>query len=355
MFSFFSSKGPFKAKVSQDNATFVVETGDNLLKAALSSGLAWPHNCRVGSCGQCRCRLVSGKIKPLSDFSYVLTGEEIDAGMILACQTSLRSDVEIEVDLENPIMPTSKPKTINGVIANTKSLTHDILEITIRLDEEMPAYLAGQYAELSAFGLNIQPRSYSFARAPEKEEKNSVTFFIRYVPDGEFTSWLHLADRQGARVTLTGPYGSFWLRNTNAQVLCIAGGSGMAPIKALLEHMLSQGMNRQVTYLFGARTQKDLYCLDEMNQIKALGNGFFNFVPVLSQEPDDSNWNGLRGKCIDALPSYNLSLHETQAYLCGPPGMIDGAIEMLTQNGMSKENIFYDKFLDASTMKGGRK
>jgi toluene methyl-monooxygenase electron transfer component len=354
MFSFFSSKGPFKAKVSQGNATFVVETGDNLLKAALSNGLAWPHNCRVGSCGECRCRLVSGKIKPLSDFSYVLTGEEMDAGMILACQTSLRSDVEIEVAMDNPAKPLSKPKNIEGIIANTKSLTHDILEVTIRLDEAMPDYLAGQYAELTISGLNIKPRSYSFARAPEKEAVNHVTFYIRHVPEGEFTGWLHSENRQGQRVSVNGPYGSFWLRDSTAQILCIAGGSGMAPIKALLEQMSTQGMNRQVIYLFGARTQNDLYCLEEMNQIKALGNGNFNFVPVLSQEPEDSDWDGLRGRCIDALPSYNLSLGSTQAYLCGPPGMIDGAIEVLTQNGMSTENIFYDKFLDASTMKGGR-
>lgn len=354
MFSFFSSKGPFKAKVSPDLTTFVVETGDNLLKAALNNGLAWPHNCRVGSCGQCRCRLVSGKIKPLSDFSYVLTGEEMDAGMILACQTSLRGDIEIEVAMDNPIKPLSKPETIDGVIASTKSLTHDILEVTIRLDQAIPTYLAGQYAELSIPGVIDKPRSYSFAKAPDKEAENHVSFYIRLVPEGEFTSWLHGSDRQGHRICVTGPYGSFWLRDSSAQILCIAGGSGLAPIKALLEQMLSHGMSRQVTFLFGARTQKDLYCLEEMNQIKALGNGFFNFIPVLSQEPEGSDWKGLRGRCTDALPSYNLSLGDTQAYLCGPPGMIDSAIEVLTQNGMSTENIFYDKFLDASTMNGGR-
>ncbi|MBS0311471.1 MAG: 2Fe-2S iron-sulfur cluster binding domain-containing protein, partial [Proteobacteria bacterium] len=100
MFGFFARKGPHRARITTSGDTIEVGAGDNLLKAALNQGLAWPHNCRVGSCGQCRCRLVSGKIKPLNDFSYVLTGEEMDAGMILACQTSLRSDVEIEVALD---------------------------------------------------------------------------------------------------------------------------------------------------------------------------------------------------------------------------------------------------------------
>lgn len=222
MFSFFSSKGPFKAHINPNGTPITVNTGDNLLKAALSNGLAWPHNCRVGSCGQCRCRLVSGKIKPLSDFSYVLTGEELDSGMILACQTSLRSDVEIEVKMDQPATSLSKPKTIEGLIINTKPLTHDILEVTIRLDEAIPKYLAGQYAEITVPGMIDKPRSYSFASAPEKDENEHISFFIRHVPEGEFTSWLHGSNREGQRVTVTGPYGSFWLRESDAPMICIA-------------------------------------------------------------------------------------------------------------------------------------
>lgn len=355
MFSFFSSKGPFKATVAAADKEFTVEKGDNLLKAALNNNLAWPHNCRVGSCGECRCRLVSGKIKPLSDFSYVLNSEEMDSGVILACQTSLRSDVEIEVEMDNPAEPISKPETVDGVIATTKSLTHDILEVTIQVNGVFPKYLAGQYAEVIIPGLIDKPRSYSFAKAPDQEQKNHISFFIRHVPEGEFTTWLHSDNREGQQVSVTGPFGSFWLRESSSQILCIAGGSGMAPIKALLEQMLSQGMNQQVTYLFGARTQKDLYCLKEMKQIETLANGRFRFIPVLSQEPEDSDWAGLRGRCVDEImTSHDLSVGNTQAYLCGPPGMIDSAIEVLNQNGLSNENIFYDKFLDASSIKGGR-
>lgn len=354
MFSFFSSKGPFKVKVASTDKSFVVEKGDNLLKAALNNKLAWPHNCRVGSCGECRCRLVSGKIKQLSDFSYVLNSEEMDSGMILACQTSLRSDVEIEVKMDTPMEPISKPETLDGVIASTKALTHDILEVTIQVNGVFPKYLAGQYAEIKIPGLIDKPRSYSFAKAPDQEKKNHISFFIRHVPKGEFTTWLHGENREGHPVNVTGPFGSFWLRDSPNQILCIAGGSGMAPIKALLEQMINQGMNKQVTYLFGARTQKDLYCLDELEKIKVMSNGRFNFVPVLSQEPEDSNWTGLRGRCVDEImATHDLSLG-TDAYLCGPPGMIDSAIEILNKNGLSNENIFYDKFLDASSMNGGR-
>ncbi len=354
MFGLFSSKGPFNVKVASIDKTFVVEKGDNLLKAALSNKLPWPHDCRVGSCGKCRCRLVSGKIKPLSDFSYVLNSEEMDSGMILACQTSLRSDVEIEVKMDNPPAAISKPETLEGVIASTRSLTHDILEVTIQVKGQFPKYLAGQYAEIIVPGLIDKPRSYSFAKAPDQEKKNHVSFFIRHVPNGEFTTWLHTENREGQPVSVTGPFGSFWLRDSPNPILCIAGGSGMAPIKALLEQMVNNGLNKQVTYLFGARSQKDLYCLDELARIKKIFKGQFNFIPVLSQEPEGSNWDGLRGRCVDEIMNSHDFSAGTDAYLCGPPGMIDSAIEILNKNGLSNENIFYDKFLDASSMQGGR-
>ncbi len=333
-----------------------VAPGDTLLKAALNQGLAWPHNCRVGSCGTCRCRLVSGKIKPLNDFSYVLTKEEMDDGMILACQSSLRSDVEIEVTLDQPATALSMPKTIGGEIVGARLLTHDIKEISIRLDEALPDYLAGQYAELSVPGLIEKPRSYSFAAAPGNEKPGHVSFHIRLVPNGEMTSWLHAADQTGKRVTVTGPFGSFWLREPDSTVpmVCIAGGSGMAPIKALLEQVSSDGFKREVTYVFGARTQKDLYCLDEMKAITECANGRFNFVPVLSLEPEDSDWTGLRGYCTDVLSPEKIDLPNSHAYLCGPPAMIDSAIEYLSRSGVKSANIFYDKFLDASSMPGGR-
>lgn len=353
MFGLFARKGPFTAKLSPSGKSVEVKAGDNLLKAALDAGLPWPHNCRVGSCGQCRARLVSGKIKALNDFSYVLDGKELDAGMILACQACLRSDVEIEVCMEEN-RALSPAKSVAGDIALSRPLTHDILEIRVRLDEPLPAYLPGQYAELSVPGVIEKARSYSFASAPGDAPVDQVSFFIRHVPGGQMSSWLHEANREGARVAVNGPFGSFWLRESEAPMLCIAGGSGLAPVKALLEQVSMQGFERRVTFVFGARTQSDLYCLDDIQHIKARGNGHFNFIPVLSQEPEDSDWQGLRGRCTDILLPAIPDLASSHAYLCGPPGMIDSAIARLTEAGVRSEHIYYDKFLDASHMPGGR-
>lgn len=354
MFGFFSRKGPFTAQVNASGQIFEVKPNENLLQAALAAGVAFPHNCRVGSCGTCRCRLVSGKIKPLNDFSYVLDKVELDRGIILACQTSLRSDVVVEVELDATSARFAQAESIQGVVSSSTLLTHDILEIRICLEKSLPPYLAGQYAEISVDGID-KPRSYSFARAPENEDAEHITFHVRQVPGGQMSGWLHAQSRVGAEVMVTGPYGSFHLRDSEAPILCIAGGSGMAPIKALLEHLSNTGFNRQVTYLFGARTQKDLYCLDEMNTITAKSNGHFRFLPILSNEPEKSNWIGLRGYVTKHITDLNVDLASCKAYLCGPPPMIDAAIEVLNQEGLGAESIFFDKFLDASYLPGGKR
>ncbi len=353
MFGLFGSKGPFNASISPSGDTIKVESGDNLLKAALANGLAWPNNCRVGSCGECRCKLKSGKIKPLADFSYVLDGKELDDGMILACQTQLKSDVEIEVEYVQSSKTLSVPETIDGSISNIEQLTHDIRAITVKLDKNIPAFLSGQYADLKVPGVIDKGRSYSFANAPEGSD-NEVTFFIRHVPNGEMTSWIHADDRLNSRVELTGPYGTFYLRDSDGPMICIAGGSGMAPIKALLEEVAEKKFGRDVVYLFGARAQEDLYCLEEMEALVKQSKGKFKFIPVLSREPEDSDWTGLRGLITEFITKDIIDLPNSHAYLCGPPPMIDSAIEKLVEGGVDKDSIFFDKFLDASTIPGGR-
>jgi CDP-4-dehydro-6-deoxyglucose reductase len=365
MFGFLKKKQrDFNVTVVPAGDVLEVKSGENLLKAALAAGLDWPHDCRVGSCGTCRCHLKEGKIKELSDFSYVLDGDQLDQGMILACQTQLKSDVVVEVELgtgEDHVMGIS---SVEGELVRTRPLTHDILELVIKLDAPFPhlaepdasqhAYRAGQYADIKFPGIE-KPRSYSFARAPETEDPQELTFFVRKVPNGELTSWLFAEDRVGCRVTVNGPYGSFWLRDGEGPIICIAGGSGMSSILALLEHARNTDCRRETIYLFGARTQKDLYCLDELKALEAArSDGSLRFLPVLSEEPQDSDWTGLRGMVTEQIAAQSLDWSKTQAYLCGPPPMIDAAIEVLRDQGVGKKDIHFDKFLDASSMPGGR-
>lgn len=347
-FGLFARKGPFQADVKPSGKVLTVQAGDNLLKAALDSGLAWPHSCRVGSCGTCKTKLISGKVKPLVDFSYTLEEEDLDAGCILACQSLLRSDIEVEVELEAGDVALPEPDTAEGVIGGYRQLTHDIIEVRVRLDGHLPQYLAGQYSELVVPGVNTEPRNYSFARAPDVEEPQSATFFIRYVPGGVFTTWLFAEDRTGSPVELRGPFGTFFLRETDSPMICVAGGSGLAPIKAVLEQEFSRPSRRKVTVLFGARTQEDLYCLDEMKAFESKGEGDFRFIPVLSLESDRSDWEGLRGNVTDVITEVIPDLDGHDAYLCGPPPMVDAGISVLENAGVASSNIHFDKFLDSS-------
>ncbi len=358
MFGFFNkNKGPFSAKILPSGETITVKGGssENLLKAALESGIQWPYSCRVGSCGTCKCRLVSGKIKPLNDFSYVLTGEELDAGYILACQTMLKSDIEVEVkDLAHANgVNLAKSRRLNGTIAEITSLTHDIIEVKIELAENFSDYLAGQYADIVLPGIVERARSYSFSNAPSNEKPNRVGFFIRRVKNGKLTEWLHAADRVGEKVILDGPHGSFYLREPSGPILLVAGGSGLAPIRALLQQIALEGRTTDTTLIFGARTREDLYCLEDIEKFGAQAKGKFKFVPVLSAETN-GGWKGAVGNCPDAIKAEMLELESSHAYLCGPPIMIDAAVDRLKAFGLPESQIFFDKFLDSSSMPAGR-
>ena len=172
MFGLFKKKD-WRAVINSDKEV-VVKAGQNLLAAGLESGLDWPHDCRVGSCGTCRCTLKKGKIKPLNDFSYVLTPDELNQGMILACQSALKSDVEIEVELGD--RGEAEIVHLQGILSATRRLTHDIMEITVSCNKPVPATaLPGQYMEISYPNLS-KPRNYSFATVPGSEENNQFSF-----------------------------------------------------------------------------------------------------------------------------------------------------------------------------------
>lgn len=354
----FSHKKDYTATVNSD-VTLLVKSGQNLLAAGLEAGLAWPHGCRAGNCGMCRCHLRKGKVKRLTDFSCVLDSDQLNDGMILACQSELHSDVEVKVRLSDK--PLVQAITCLGELTETKPLTHDILQLTIRCDPALPkGILAGQYAEVR-YKKFKNPRSYSFAKSPKNEKIGEITFFVRHVSGGEFTDWLFAADRTGAKFEISAPYGDFWLREGAGPMICVAGGSGVSAVKAILEHAANTKVQRDAYFLFGAREQRDLYCDEEMRSIKGKWSqsNKFDFVKVLSNEPSDSDWSGPRGYVTDYLKATYIDTNritpaECQAYLCGPPPMIDVAIEMLVASGVKEDQIFYDKFLDASTIIGGR-
>jgi NAD(P)H-flavin reductase/ferredoxin len=317
-----------------NDRAITVQPRETVLQAALRQGVAFPNSCRVGGCGTCKCKLAKGKVKELTETGYLLTAEELDQGYILACQSVPETDLHLEVDLAR-----GAARGVAGRIIAQVRVTHDITRLTVQLDEPVP-YKAGQFANVAIDGLPGVVRSYSFASPSHRDAR--VTFFIRKVPGGPMSSLVNDADLVGRAVRVDGPAGDFWLRGGDAPLLFVAGGSGLAPILAVLKDAVAAGVTRSVTLLFGAREEKDLYALDEIDAIAKAWKGSFRFVPVLSAARDDASWTGERGFVTEKIAE--LLEPGAHGYLCGPPAMIDGAIELLRQRGVSREHIHFDRF-----------
>ena len=309
---------------------------ETLLTAALRQGVALPFSCRVGGCGSCKCRLVEGRVKELTETGYILSDDDIAQGGILACQSVPQTDVRIEVDLSaQPLR-----RSIAGRVVAQRRLTHDITALDVQLDQGLP-YLPGQHASVSIGALPGVVRNYSFA-APVRPDAQ-VSFFVRKVPQGAFSTLVDEQDLIGQPLQVDGPVGDFWLRPTAAPLLFVAGGSGLAPVLAMLQHAVdSDADHSSATLLFGARERRDLYALEQIDAIARRWRGGLRFVPVLSEGRDDAAWTGARGLVTDFVAD---ALEPgTQAYLCGPPAMIDAAVALLQQQGVRREHIHADRF-----------
>jgi len=345
--SIFGAKEAKIVEVAPFGSRYEVPSGETMLEAALKNGVPFPHNCTVGTCGSCKCKLKTGRVSALSDFGYTLSQPEIAAGFILACQ-AIPKDALTQVEVESQALDMPKPEAFKGRISATETLTHDIVRITVELDRPIH-FIAGQYANLKYEGLP-RARNYSFADAPDRDGRQQVNFFVRKVPGGAFTEALFRGELDNRPLDVEGPHGNFHLHTGNEPMVCIAGGSGLAPILSVLEKARKDRVKRPCVFLFGARTQADLYGLEQIHLIKANWADNFVFLPVLSHEPDDSAWTGARGLVTqfiaDALPG--IDWNKAEGYMCGPPGMIDAGITAMTQIGVPLEAIFYDKFTDES-------
>lgn len=334
MFSYRSKNRSFTARINGQAIT--VDARETLLNAALRQGIDFPYSCRVGGCATCKCTLVQGKVRELTDASYILSDHDLDRRAVLACQSVPLSDIRIEVDLPAE----STRRVVAGRIIGQDKLTDDITRLRVQLDEAI-AYKAGQFADISIASLPDVRRSYSFATAAR--ENGEVSFFVRKVPGGQFSTLVNEQDVIGQTVAVDGPTGEFWLRPSAAPLLLVAGGSGLAPILALLQQAVTAGVSRPTTLLFGAREQKDLYALDQIEEIRRQWRGKFTFVPVLAGTGSGAAWLGKTGLVTEHIPA--LLDDGAHAYLCGPPAMIDSAVTALRQRGVAPEHIHADRFV----------
>lgn len=328
-----------------------VPAGASLLEALKGRGILVPSACGGrGACGLCKVRVEHGGPPELTAKERLqLSPAEQQGGWRLACQIPLQQDLAVMLP-ENYLAAQAYQAEVSAM----RDLTHDIRELTLRLIE--PATLrfkAGQYIQLQ-----IPPqdssrppawRAYSIASAPSRADR--IELEIRGMPHGLGSNYIFHQLRRNDPVRFHGPHGDFHLRESSRDILLIAGGSGMAPIKAILEDMREKGNRRATRYFFGAQSRRDMFLVETMRRLeKDLPD--FRFIPALSQPLPEDQWDGETGLITEVLDRHVPPGQPAEAYLCGSPGMIHACLAVLKRKGFSEEQIYYDQF--TRTPPGGK-
>lgn len=313
--------------------------GDDTVLNSLSNNKIYvPSACGgKATCGTCKVRLIDGggDIKPTEE--PFLTSEERMSQIRLACQVKVKEDIKMVLP---PGLLTAK--AYQSKVVYIEQLTYDIKLVRLQLLEPNTMdFKPGQFIQIKVPGFE-EERAYSVASNPK--DTNMIELIIRMVPKGLATTFVHRALEVGDKVTITGPFGEFYLReDTNADIVCIAGGSGKAPIRSILYYLKDRGMNRKVKYFFGAKSKKDLYYTEEFMKLQEEFSNF-EYIPALSEPLEADNWNGAVGLITDVVDRFTSDLSSSEAYLCGSPGMINACIKVLNAHDIKFENIYYDKF-----------
>ena len=339
--AFIANYGECKITIN-DKKELTVNGGRSLLMTLMEEEIFIPSACGGrGSCGLCKLRVDSGAGQYLPTELPWISPEEKAENVRLSCQVKVKQDMAIRIPEE-----LFNVKQYRTRVESIKDLTHDIKEVRFKLlQPDTIEYKAGQFVQILTPEYKLSDeqvfRAYSMSSVPS--DKNVIELEIRLVPEGICTTWVHQYLKEGDEVTINGPYGDFHLRDTERDIVCIAGGSGNAPIKSILLDMAEKGNQRNVRYFYGARTTKDLVLPEEMAAItETLPN--YKYIPVLSEPAEDDDWDGETGFVTDAVAKALESGDNVEAYLCGSPGMIDACIKVLTSKGVPEELIYYDKF-----------
>jgi Na+-transporting NADH:ubiquinone oxidoreductase subunit F len=333
--------GDVKITINEEKDV-TVTGGKPLLGSLMEEKIFIPSACGGrGSCGLCKVKVTSDVGDYLPTELPWITDEEKQENIRLSCQLKLKKDVAIKIPEE-----LFNVREFQTEVASLRDLTYDIKEVTLKLVEPSEiTFKAGQYVQFQVPEYELSKesvyRAYSVASPPST--KDSIQLEIRLIPNGICTTYVFEHLKVGDRIIINGPYGEFFLHENQRDIVFIAGGSGMAPIKSILHNMQEKSISRHATYFFGARSVRDLFLVDEMQGFeKSLNN--FRFVPALSEPLEEDNWKGETGLITEVLDRHLKSGENTEAYLCGSPGMIDASIKVLTQNGIPEELIYYDKF-----------
>ena len=336
-------------KINFEPVDVEMEVGEdeNILDAAFRQGIHLMHGCREGRCSACKSYVLDGDIQMENYSTFACNDSEVDEGYVLLCRSHAFSDCTIELlnfD-EDELLGGIPIQDVRTHVVAVEPVTRDIVSLRLTpIEPDRLDFKPGQYADLHIPGTD-EHRSFSMATTPSATDQ--VEFLIKRYPGGKFSALLDGRIQAGDELALTGPYGSFTLKDGHVlPVVCIGGGAGMAPILSLLRHMNETENRRPVRFYYGARTAADLFYIDEILQ---LGKGLadFEFVSCLSESIDGAVAESVaveEGMVTDVVARRESAIGKCEVYLCGPPPMVDAALVFLDANSVPKDQIFYDSF-----------
>jgi len=332
--------GVCKIGINDGEKPLEVEGGQSLLSALISQRVFIPSACGgKGSCGYCKVTVVSGGGPVLPTETPYLTPKEVRSGVRLACQVKIRQNVDLRIPEE-----LLNVKLYSSRVASVVTLTRDIKEINLDLLE--PAEIRqrpGQYVQVLAQGPE-GPVFRAYSISSPSYETNRVQLIVRLVPGGIASTYLH-GVTAGDTVTFTGPYGEFRLaEDPGLEIVCVGGGCGMAPIANIVETLYSRWPDRKCWLFFGCRTAQDVFYLDRFKALEKKHGGLRVVYALSDPLAVDQKWNGETGFVHLSVDKLLQPGTRRQAFMCGPPPMIEAVTEVLKSKGMAPDDIFYDKF-----------
>jgi Na+-transporting NADH:ubiquinone oxidoreductase subunit F len=315
------------------------QTGQPLLSALSGYGISVPSACNGrGACGLCRVKVLAGGGDVSQREQRRLTEQDLAAGLRLSCQVVVNGEMRVEI-------PESvSGRRYRGKIIARRPLTPTIQELTIGLGGEAFEFQAGQCIQLHCPPYDGMERgvsrAYTISSMPSR--KDAIELMIRHVPGGICSTWACTMLCEGDEVEFTGPHGDFHIHDGDAEMVWIAGGSGMAPFWSMIRDLAEKGNRRKVTFCFGAVYRRELFLLEEFQRYQN-ELPWFRFVPALSGPAESDTWAGQRGLVTEVL-FRDGSIAPQEAYLCGSPGMIAASINVLRQKGVAEKRMYYDEF-----------
>jgi Na+-transporting NADH:ubiquinone oxidoreductase subunit F len=319
-----------------------VEGGNSVLTTLKDQGIFIPSACGGrGSCGLCKLKIDEGGGDYLPTELSWITKEEQKQNIRLCCQLKVKNDLKITVPEEFLNIREYEVK-----VEKLVPLTCDIKGLTLSFQngDEMD-FKAGQFVQLQVPEYDLCEeqvyRAYSIASSPS--DKKRIELLIKYVNNGICTTYVHRHMQEGEKILMNGPYGDFYLRDTDSELIFMAVGSGMAPILSILLDMAEKGVRRKATFLFGIKSTEDIFLFDEL---KELENKLpdFKFVPAISRPDENQKWEGETGRLTDILPKYLKDPKRTEAYLCAGEKVISSYKAKLMELGIPEDKVYYDSF-----------